>query len=79
MAVIRIGESAMQWKFRSCGSFQESSFMILQPPTNPSTLIRSGATLAATLDLVSHDLISLYSSHLTVNLLINVLPDKVPL
>ena len=60
MAVIRIGESAMPWMFRSCGSFQVSNFTILQPPTSLSTLIRSGATLAATLDLVSHDLISLY-------------------
>ena len=50
----------MPWMFRSCGSFQESNFTTLQPPTSLLTLIRSGATLAATLDLVSHDLISLY-------------------
>ena len=61
MAVIRIGESAMPWMFRSCGSFQESNFTTLQPPTSLLTLIRSGATLAATLDLVSRDLIRLYS------------------
>ena len=56
----------MPWMFRSCGSFQESNFTILRPLTSLSTLIPSGVTLAATLDLVSHDLISLHSSHLIV-------------